>query len=77
MLKVPKFFKEEKTASNKKSRRITIARCLTSDEVIQMIEEKKTRKGAEKNRKRKPKTVARVQNGGKVEANKFSVVKKG
>ena len=39
LLKVPKFFKEEKTASNKKSRRITTARCLTSDEVIQMIEE--------------------------------------
>ena len=48
MLKVPKFFKEEKTASNKKSRKITTARCLTSDEVIQMIEENEH--GKEQNR---------------------------
>lgn len=44
LLKVPTFYKEEKTVSNKRSRRITTARCLTSDEVINMIEEKENEK---------------------------------
>lgn len=63
LLKVPSFEKQRKIPTNKKSRRITSARCLTADEVIKEIEDKeneKEQKRIEKENRKKLRVIKKL-----------------